>query len=271
MNVPEPVETIQGVVSGDSDVELESKSETVPVAAQTKSNSGFLKTIPDVVSGNLNSINRTIQEVVLKNAENDQSILIDVKVAGAQTTAVIDTAAQVTVISEDFVKNLTKPLRYVKDVCLKGAGKEQFFSAKLAREVQIKIGKRTINWDLYVAPITDSVILGLDFLRFIGAKINQESNTVKVGDRVIKAHLKRVGNEELYQVSRVSATKRYVVPPHAVAFVPCTLKNPIVGDFMVYPDYAANKLQKRLLVPHAIYNGRNIKVCFLMILIGSQP
>ena len=50
--------------------------------------------------------------------------------------------------------------------------------------VQIKIGNQTLNWEVYVAPIRDQVLLGLDFLRAADVTIQARGSLYVSGQRV---------------------------------------------------------------------------------------
>ena len=53
-----------------------------------------------------------------------------------------------------------------KEIILKGAGKENTIKAKIAEKVTIRIGPVVQKWDMVVGEISDSLLLGLDFLKF---------------------------------------------------------------------------------------------------------
>ena len=80
--------------------------------------------------------------------------------------ATIDTAAWVTVVNTNvFLKLSDKNLRPKETVRLTCAGGNQYILlAKLYTDIPIKIGSVTVFRDVYVADITDNILLGLDFL-----------------------------------------------------------------------------------------------------------
>ncbi|CAG2221430.1 unnamed protein product [Mytilus edulis] len=91
------------------------------------------------------------------------SLILKVKINGVDVDAVVDTAAQVTIISEKFMKKLQPPLELKSSVTLKGAGAENKIKARYANRVSIRTGKTETKWQIIVADITDPVLLGLDF------------------------------------------------------------------------------------------------------------
>ena len=82
-----------------------------------------------------------------------------------KTEAVIDTAAQVTLVNERLLRKLKLPLEEDKTVILREVGEDSMIPAKKACKVLLKIGSREYRWDVYVAPITDKCLLRLDFFK----------------------------------------------------------------------------------------------------------
>ena len=93
------------------------------------------------------------------------SLVIPVKIRGVHTQAVIDTAAQVSIISEELAEKITPPFQVKEKVILRGAEKSSNMIAKRIAGVPLSIGQHDYTWDLLIAPIADPFILGLDFLK----------------------------------------------------------------------------------------------------------
>ncbi|KAL7883159.1 hypothetical protein SRHO_G00008170 [Serrasalmus rhombeus] len=94
------------------------------------------------------------------------SLLIVLSVDGIQVNAVIDTGAEATIMSEEtFNTLLVKNHTSLKKVSLRNAetGKEMIATGGVM--VEFKIGTKTLQWDICVAPIHDALLLGLDFLK----------------------------------------------------------------------------------------------------------
>lgn len=77
--------------------------------------------------------------------------------------AVIDTAAQVTVMNYELFESLKPKPLLQKDIILKGAGKNNIINGKIAEQVKLRIGPTEQRWDVVVGEIADSLLLGLDF------------------------------------------------------------------------------------------------------------
>ncbi|VDI25418.1 Hypothetical predicted protein [Mytilus galloprovincialis] len=95
------------------------------------------------------------------------NLVLQITINGKQADAIVDTAAQVTVINFDFAKSLDPAIEVKEPVILKGAGKDNSITARYTDRVAIKVGKTETRWRVIVADITDPVILGLDVLQHI--------------------------------------------------------------------------------------------------------
>lgn len=77
--------------------------------------------------------------------------------------AVVNTAAQVSVISENLYKRLHPNPKIKGHVLLKGISGTNIDS-KICQDVPLLLGNFKTMWNFAIANIDDSVILGLDFL-----------------------------------------------------------------------------------------------------------
>lgn len=60
--------------------------------------------------------------------------------------------------------------------------------AKLCRAVQIELADRVYPWDVYVAPIRDDFLLGLDFLRAHRCQLDIAGQVLELGDSRLALH-----------------------------------------------------------------------------------
>ena len=166
--------------------------------------------------GSSHSVGRTTLREVSFRKDRGYSIMIPVKVNNSDNLAVVDTAAQVTVLSKDFAVGLGISLTGADKVLLKGAAKEGSMVASIVKGIKLAIGKSVFQWDVYVAPITDDIILGLDFLVANECVVDLKSSAVIIEGEVIPAVICRHGGEE-FSVCRVTLSQRVVVPPQSCA------------------------------------------------------
>ena len=119
----------------------------------------------------------SVREVTLETKIQD-SITIPVKVNKRNTTAIVDSGAEVTIMSEDFFQSFRHPFKVTRKVRLKTAGKNEVMDSVVVEKVDIQIGEKVYRWNIHVAPITDTFILGLDFMKTYAAKLDLEAGTM---------------------------------------------------------------------------------------------
>jgi hypothetical protein len=98
---------------------------------------------------------------------------------------VVDTAAQVSVINSSLFEQIVPRPKLQGRIILKGADKFSEIEAKLAEQIKIQIGNTFINWNMDVADITDSVILGIYFLEKNRAVIDLSDYSIRLNGQNI--------------------------------------------------------------------------------------
>lgn len=93
------------------------------------------------------------------------SLVIPVQIQGVHTQAIIDTTAQVSIISEELANTISPPCKVKDQVLLRGAEKCSSMIAKRTTSVHLRIGQHSYKWDILIAPMADTFILGLDILK----------------------------------------------------------------------------------------------------------
>ena len=112
------------------------------------------KTKPMPIDFNADQASSVIQEIQLSQNPGI-SLIIPIKVQGLSAQAVVDTAAQVSIISNDLFDKINHPKMPSEQVLLRGAGKGSKIIANKFSNVPLIIGDQTYHWDLLVAPIED--------------------------------------------------------------------------------------------------------------------
>lgn len=184
------------------------------------------------------------------------TLMIPTKVNGEETYAVVDTAAQVTIISQDFAASMAKPLRLSDNIQCKNAENNNWMEGRWAKNVRFTIGRKQYKINVVVAPITDNVILGLDFLKEHKAVVNLKDNNLILGKEVIQASLRRGPGGSVYRVSRVFLAKRIVVPPNSVKMASARLESPAESMFVVQPT----QRNQGLMMSATLVNGSESEI-----------
>ncbi len=145
--------------------------------------------------------------------------------------AIVDTAAEVTIISDRVYNSLSAPCRILKKVILNTAGRELKMNGFIVGPIRVTLGTQQFDENIYVAPIQDDMLLGLDFLRRHQALIDIPHSSIQIGEERIPMSSEMSGD---LSVSKVVVTKTTVVPPNTVVRVPCTVDEEVSrGVFMV--------------------------------------
>ena len=134
-----------------------------------------------MLSDNATSTPRMVSEselVVNRVTANAVSIQVRVVIEGRPIHAVIDSGAEVSVLSEKEFDKLpeSKSLRLTKpDIQLVVADQERRLPARGVVEVEIRIHDYTFHWPVYIASISDGLLLGSDILDSHDFILSQDS------------------------------------------------------------------------------------------------
>lgn len=92
---------------------------------------------------------------------------LNVKVNSKDIVAVIDTGAEVTIISDKVYEMLQNKSLIKKNTVMHGAGRDMKLKTFISEPIDINIGTRTYPSEVYVAPMDNDMLLGLvlDFMR----------------------------------------------------------------------------------------------------------
>ena len=131
------------------------------------------------------------------------SMEVPVLIGRRKVMALVDTAAQVTVVNRE----LSIELGYeapVERVQLRNALTDSWMDGGIVEEFGFRLGSKKSRWDVVEADIGDALIIGIDFLKHMKCKIDLGSNILELGngDRVPMT-VRRSASTEAVPVSRV--------------------------------------------------------------------
>ena len=159
----------------------------------------------------------------------DKSITLPIKVNGHAVHAVVDTAGQVTVISDTFFSALDAKLDREEPILLKGVGVDSCMRAKMVHQLSLTLGNQSFLWSCCVAPITDPMILGLDFLECHKAVIDLPARILHVGGSEIP--LTMSGNSE----AAARLIRKTTVEPHSQVQTWCSAPSGLAASAVLVP------------------------------------
>ena len=154
------------------------------------------------------------------------NLLIPLTLKGSHTRAVVDTAAQITMISLSFWRGCHgsaehdgEPLR------VSNAEASSYMECHLVRNVIFRIGHIDYKHDVAVGPINDDFIIGLDFLIVVNAGIDLQQCNVTLGDQLIPAEMLRGMNGQAHHVATICVSGNHTLQPHSSHLVRVTLSS----------------------------------------------
>ena len=90
-------------------------------------------------------------------------MIVPLKLNGHDVPAVVNCGAQCTVISEEFYSSLKIPPKATERVVLKTAEEDSGFVGKFIPKAPLTFGNVNFSLSLYIGPISDFLLLGLNF------------------------------------------------------------------------------------------------------------
>ena len=170
---------------------------------------------------------------------------IQIMVSGSIVDAVVDTAAEVTIISDRFYRSLKKPPAKVRDVKLLTAGRQMSMMGFIVGPTELKIGDKVFSEFVYVAPIEQDMLLGFDILVSRGAAILDMGAGMLTfaGQRI---QMKVGGKSGIPSVARVTVAKRQVIAPHSVGRLQCSVSSDM-SEYVLEGDAAL-----KVLIPRTV-------------------
>ena len=148
-------------------------------------------------------------------------------------------------------EQLGLPVTGSKDITLKTAG-ENRMKGYVVHHVPLALGNKQFSWDIVVAPITDSLILGLDFLLSSNSVIDLENNVLKIDGTYIPASVKRNNDGQEIGVCRVILSRTTKIPANFCKLVSVTLDNTVDDtDYVLDPV----EVHPHVALPSAVVKG----------------
>jgi predicted aspartyl protease len=215
-----------------------------------------------VLEDNIGDVDTEEEEegaVTVLKLPNGVMFRVPVEVQDMQLQAVVDTAAQVTRVSEEFYKSLDPAPPIRREVVMNTAGKGMQMNGYIAGPFQVVLGTHQFSVEIYLAPIEEEMLLGLDFLEANGVSLHLKEKKLEIAGEVIHMSLgagSPLVNEKETGVSLVKGCK---VPPNSVMRVGAQLSETMGGEYIVK---AATKGE--ILIPRTMHKGGDNPVLCLI-------
>ena len=147
------------------------------------------------------------------NGTTGLTLKVDALVDGDSVHVVIDTAAQANVLSWSWVEENDISISDGVTVLLKRPTSDVTFQATLVKQVSIQLGQTVRFCDLYVANISDDMLLGLDLLKLFRLSIHLANDVLTLPDEELVASVCILGQSETNSVNRVRLVNNTNIPP----------------------------------------------------------
>ena len=183
---------------------------------------------------------------------------VRIEVQGTHLKAVVDTGAEVTVLGAEVYNRLQVKPPVRRHVTMLQAGDGARLKGFKAGPFDVKAGQSACEVDLYVAPLKDPMLLGMDFLRDHKAKLDLNAGTLCLGDETIRMTW---GRSPVPREAQVTLIRKIKVPAGSAVLCPVGLDAGL-GDFIVVPW--VHLLSDTLLMPHTYHaSGDSTAVCLI--------
>ena len=184
---------------------------------------------------------------------------VPIEVQGIKLQAVVDTAAQVTLASEEFYKTLDPAPQIHREVISNTSEKGMQMNGFIAGPCQVVLGTQSFSVDIYVAPIEDEMLLGIDFLEANGMSLHLKDRKLQITVEVIPV-IWEEGNPVVNEKeTEVSLEQDCRVPPNSVMRVGAQLHESLERDYIVR---VATKGE--ILILRTLHEGGNNPVLCLI-------
>ena len=181
---------------------------------------------------------------------------LNLQVNTRNTIAVVDTGAEVTIISDRVYQSLEPQPPVKRRATMHGAGREMRMDTFVTGPVNIKIGKRIYSSDVYVAPIDDDMLLGLDFLHKHCVILDCRKDVFFINGEALPVHHGKAN--QVPTVARVMIQHRTVIPPNSAVHVNGILDQKL-QDYVVEP---ADDIP--VMMPRCMYSEQlNPRLCLV--------
>ena len=171
---------------------------------------------------------------------------VEVSVEGVVVQATIDTAAEATIISNQLFERLGREYDKRNEVIMYTAGKDQTLPAFLIVPVCIDLGPLSTKELIYVAPIQDDMLLGMDFHRKHATTIDFKRDVILVHSQAI--HIAPRREQEVYSSYQVVLSEEVSIPANSVANTLCSAELETGMEYVIEREEDLPVLSPRVLV-----------------------
>ncbi|XP_069189256.1 uncharacterized protein [Procambarus clarkii] len=204
------------------------------------------------------------EQITIRQLRSGSMFWIPIQVENVRVRAIVDTAAEVPIISQEVHQQLIPPPPVIRRITLNTAGKCMCIPGTLIGPVTLLIAGGKFEVNIYVAPIKDNMLLGLDFMKRQGISLALAQSQMILLGQIIAMQLGREDTPDPNSnpcIAKVAVSQHTVIPPRSVANVLCELDNNM-------PQYLVEPLdEERIPIMRALHqNGKTLQICVLNVI-----
>ena len=197
--------------------------------------------------GNNADIDKTMTILQLGSAS---MLRLNVKVNSKNITAVIDTGAEVTIISDKVYESLEAKPPVKKRTVMHGAGRNMTMNTCIIGPVDLEIGAKTYTSDVYVAPMDDDMLLGLDFMRKNRVVLDCCKQQIMINSDIFQMSYGKNTEQHIPKIAKVTVPNKTVLPPNSAVHINGKLQENFSRNYIIEPDGDIP-----IMMPRCMYSG----------------
>lgn len=151
------------------------------------------------------------------------TMVVPVRFGDINVRATLDTGSQATIVNDDIFAQIPNPPKETEIVYLRGVSKDIRIQAKVVPNLTMWLGEHKFTADVFVAPIVDQMLLGLDFLNANIHQIDLQRSSLFFGDKEVPYVLKS-DSDTPPAVCKVVVAKRITLRPNTVTCIRCEIR-----------------------------------------------
>ena len=186
------------------------------------------------------------EAVTVCHLRSISQLSIEVGVNDLTVEAVVDTAAEVTILSDRVFDKLRNKPQVLQEVKLLTAGRQMSMMGKIVGPFDVKIGDKWYSETLYVAPIEQDMLLGFDILERGKSILNMSGHIIFDGQPIV---MKVSNRTKSPSVAKVTVAQRKLVRPKSAVYIKCLLSD------KMEECYVEPQQDLSVLVPRTLCNG----------------
>ena len=200
-------------------------------------------------------------EIIVIKRVSTNSCRVTCQVNDKDVSAVVDTGAEVTILSQNLAEGMGIPI--LKKVTMRAAGENLTFPAWRTKPIKLRIGDTLMDRPIYIAPIVDTMLLGFDVLKDMGALIDinkREVRSTKTNSDSTQPKIQKVNKKKERFQYPVYLTEDMIFQKHSETVTPIAIQETLDSPCL----YFEPSQDLPIMIARAVYeNHGSIPVSFM--------